>query len=150
MDKTALFHKVLNLITSMHQVTHELTKEVKSKALSVTPVQYSILEFIAVRQPVTLSEICDCLDLSMPNASRELRKLNEKDLSEKVVAVDDKRKHIIRLSEKGQTMMNAAFQGIEARFLERIQHVSEDDLAQIDFALDVLQSKVFFPSKPLQ
>jgi DNA-binding MarR family transcriptional regulator len=150
MDKTALFQKVINLTTSMHQVTHELTKEVKSKAFSVTPVQYRIMEFIAVGQPVTLSEICDCLDLSMPNASRELRKLKEKDLCEKVVAVDDKRKHIIRLSEKGQNMMNAAFQGIEARFLERIQHVSEEDLAQIDFALDVLQSKVFYPAKPPQ
>ncbi|MNG39435.1 hypothetical protein D3C84_1275160 [compost metagenome] len=71
-------------------------------------------------------------------------------MCEKVVAIDDKRKHIIRLSEKGQTMMNAAFQGIEARFLERIQHVSEEDLAQIDFALDVLQSKVFYSAKSPQ
>jgi DNA-binding MarR family transcriptional regulator len=147
MDKTALFQKVINLTTSMHQVTHELTKEVKS-TFSVTPVQYTILELITVRQPLTLSEICDCLDLSMPNASRELRKLTEHDLCEKVVAVDDKRKHFIRLSEKGQAMMNAAFQGIEARFLERIQDVSEEDLAQIEVAIEVLQNKVFNTTKP--
>jgi DNA-binding MarR family transcriptional regulator len=84
----------------------------------------------------------------MPNASRELRKLKEKDLCEKVVTIDDKRKHIIRLSKKGQTMMNAAFQGIEARFLERIQHLSEDDLAQIYFSIDGVtkQNVLFFKS----
>jgi hypothetical protein len=55
LDKKALFHKFVAFTTSVHQVTHEITKDVKSDA--ITPVQHSILEYIAVSQPVTLVKL---------------------------------------------------------------------------------------------
>lgn len=39
--------------------------------------------------------------------------------------------------------MNDAFACVEARFQQLIQNVSEEDLAEIHHALNVLQSKVF-------
>lgn len=128
--------------TAVHQVTHEMTKDVKLDA--ITPVQYKILEYIAVSQPVTLSEISDCMHMSMPNTSRELRKLSEKQLCEKIADDEDRRKQFIRLSPIGEAMMNEAFQGIGSRFAKRIEHISEDELKEIEHALDLLQRKVFY------
>lgn len=142
MDKEQLFRKFVAFTTSVHEVTHELTKDIKPE--DITPVQYSILEYIAVSQPVTLSQISDCKHISMPNTSRELKKLMEKQLCEKFEVAEDRRKQLIRLSEAGQAMMDRAFCQIGDRFLERIKDVSDEELADIERALDILHTKVFY------
>lgn len=50
---------------------------------------------------------------------------------------------MIRLSDAGQAMMNEAFERIGERFLNRIKEVPPKELAEINHALDILQSKVF-------
>ncbi|MEH7117315.1 winged helix DNA-binding protein [Neobacillus vireti] len=72
------------------------------------------------------SEINDCLNMSMPNTSRELRKLMEKGLIEKITDTEDRRKQHIQLTNKGKNMMNEAFTSIESRFLTRIQYASQE------------------------
>ncbi|NHC42845.1 MarR family transcriptional regulator [Bacillus sp. MM2020_1] len=143
MDKKALFYKLVQFTTSVHRVTYELTKDAKSD--SISQVQYNILEYIAVSQPVTPSEISDCQHLSMPNTSRELRKLSERGLIEKINDTEDRRKQYIRLSSEGEIMMKEAFATIESRFLDRIQNASKEDLEEIEQAIDTLQKKLFHP-----
>ncbi|GAB6991066.1 MarR family winged helix-turn-helix transcriptional regulator [Paenibacillus pini] len=142
MDKNVMFHKFVTFTAAVHQITNEMTKEVKLEG--ITPVQYKILEYIAVSQPITLSEISDCMHMSMPNTSRELRKLSEKKLCEKMTDEDDRRKQSIRLSEEGQAMMNEVFKHMESQFIERIAQVSEQELQEIEHALELLQRKVFY------
>lgn len=142
LDKKAFFHKIITFTTSVHSVTHEFTK--KAKPEEVTPVQFSILEYIAVSQPVTPSQISDCQHMSLPNTSRELKKLIEKHLIEKWDNTEDRRKQLIRLSKDGERMMNEAFISIENDFFKRIQDHSKDDLEAIERALEILQTKLFF------
>ncbi|MEK4513453.1 MarR family transcriptional regulator [Paenibacillus anaericanus] len=142
MDKNYIFQKFVAFTAAVHQVTSEITKDVKSEA--ITPVQYKILEYIAVSQPVTISEISECMLMSMPNTSRELRKLNEKQLCEKITDNEDRRKQFIRLSEKGEDMMNEVFAHVKSRFDERIKDISEKELKEIEQALDLLHRKVFY------
>ncbi|MEH7108118.1 MULTISPECIES: MarR family winged helix-turn-helix transcriptional regulator [Bacillaceae] len=142
MNQNALFHKLIAFTTSVHRVTHELTKDARQD--SITPIQYNILEYIFVSQPVTPSEINDCQNMSMPNTSRELKKLTEKKLIEKVNDDEDRRKQYVRLSKEGETLMKEAFATIQSRFQERIQHASKADLEEIERAIDTLQTKLFF------
>ncbi|MFJ8262792.1 MarR family winged helix-turn-helix transcriptional regulator [Rummeliibacillus sp. NPDC094406] len=143
MNKNALFNKVIAFTTSVHQVTHDLTHNIKSDSL--TTVQYKILEYLKVSQPVTLSEISDCQHISMPNTSREIKKLKEKNLIEKISNPEDRRKQSICLSREGEIMMNEAFATIESRFLNRIQNTTEKDIEEIEQALNILQNKLFHP-----
>ncbi|WP_379137412.1 MarR family winged helix-turn-helix transcriptional regulator [Paenibacillus sp. sgz500958] len=142
MDKNGLFHKFVAFTAAVHQVTNEMSKGVKSNTL--TPLQYKILEYIVFSQPVTLSEISDCMHMSMPNTSRELRKLSEKQLCEKIVDPTDRRKQGIRLSKAGEALMNESFQLIEVRFAQRMETVTEEEREEIERALDLLQKKVFY------
>ncbi|NIK79184.1 DNA-binding MarR family transcriptional regulator [Paenibacillus castaneae] len=146
MDKKAFFHKFVAFTTAVHQVTHDMTRDIKWD--SITPVQYRILEYVAVSQPVTLSEISECQHMSMPNTSRELKKLCDKNLCDKTTDAEDHRKQFISLSKDGQALMDEAFKRIEGRFQQRIQDASEEELEIIDRALDVLQSKVFYSDAP--
>ncbi|MNI58206.1 MarR family protein [compost metagenome] len=142
MDNNMLFQKIVAFTAAVHQITSDITKDVKSEAL--TPLQYKMLEYIAVSQPVTLSEISECLHMSMPNTSRELKKLTEKQLCAKVTDPADRRRQGITLSPAGEDMMNEAFQIIGGRFAERIAHVNGDERKEIEQALDLLQRKVFY------
>lgn len=142
MDKETLFKKWVSFTASVHQVTHELRQHAKSD--SITPVQYHILEYLMVSQPVTPSEISDCQHIPMPNTSRELKKLTEKNLIKRVNDPEDRRKQYIRLSKEGESMMNKTFATIESRFEKRLQHASKEEIEEMKHALDLLQKKLFY------
>jgi len=141
MDHGALFQKFVAFTSSVHEVTHELTRGVKSE--DVTPVQYKILEYMIFSQPVTPSEIAECVDLSLPNTSRELRKLTEKGLCEKATDDADRRRQLFRLSADGQTMMGRVFAQAQQGFEQRIAGLTEKELQELEGALELLQKKVF-------
>ncbi|MCK1987414.1 MarR family transcriptional regulator [Lysinibacillus fusiformis] len=141
MDKSSLFHQFVTFTANVHQVTHELTQNVT--VANITPLQYKILEYIKVSQPVTPTEISECQHMSLPNTSRELRKLQDQNLIEKWNDTEDRRKQYIRLSNEGEKMMEAAFACIEERFLQLIQHATQEDIKDIQHALSILEQKVF-------
>lgn len=137
-----LFQKFVAFTTAVHQVKHELTKDIRMDA--VTPQQYSILEYVTVSQPVTLSEISDCLHISMPNTSRELKKLGEKGLCAKMPDEHDRRKQVVRLTEQGSELMGGIFGQIRKRTGQRLGSLSAQELLEIERAMDLLQQKVFY------
>lgn len=141
LDKSSLFHQFVTFTASVHQVTHELTQNVT--VANITPLQYKILEYIKVSQPVTPTEISECQHMSLPNTSRELRKLQDQNLIEKWNDTEDRRKQYICLSIEGEKMMEAAFACIEERFLQLIQHATQEDIKDIQHALSILEQKVF-------
>ncbi|NDI34938.1 MarR family winged helix-turn-helix transcriptional regulator [Chengkuizengella sediminis] len=142
MDNQTLFNKLITFTSSVHRVTNELTKDAKPEL--ITQLQYDIIDFIAVNQPVTLSEISDCIRISMPNASRELRKLGEHHLIDKKSDVEDRRKQFIYLSKEGEMIIDKAYKQIEFNFNNRMNDASEMDLEEIELAIDILQRKLYF------
>lgn len=141
-DNDLLFQKFVAFTAAVHQVKHDLTKDIDMGTL--TPQQYNILEYITVSQPVTPSDISDCMHISMPNTSRELRKLMEKGLCEKMADEHDRRKQLIRLSETGAAMMSRIFRQVQGRTEQRLGGLSGQELKDIESALDLLQKKIFF------
>lgn len=141
MDKHALFRQFVVFTAAVHQITEELTQGVRSE--DITQAQYKILEYISIKQPLTLSEISSCMHMSLPNTSRELRKLTEKGLCQKITDSDDRRKQLFRLSETGEEMMGQAFQRIEERFAAHMVGIGDRELEEIGEALKLLQERVF-------
>ncbi|HIW31498.1 MAG TPA: MarR family transcriptional regulator, partial [Candidatus Paenibacillus intestinavium] len=120
----------------------DMAKDVKAD--HITPVQYKIMEYLAVSPPALLSDISDCMKMSMPNTSRELKKLTEQQLVQKRVDVSDRRKYYIHLTEQGTKMMDEAFAQIYTQFMARIKDLSNAELIEVETALHTLQSKVFY------
>lgn len=143
MDK--LFYRMVSFVTSVHRIQHILGRGIDLRGL--TPLQYGILEYIAVDQPVTLSGIRDCMGLSMPNASRELKKLTEMGLCLKTTDEVDRRKQHVTLSPEGEAGMGAIFAQMEQKMLEGLAQTSEEELNEIVAAMDTLQRLVFDEKK---
>ncbi len=141
MDKSALFYRMVTFVAAVHRIQVELGKDINLDGM--TPVQYSILEYIAVEQPVTLSGISECMGMSMPNASRELRKLAEMGLCRKYTDEVDRRKQHITLSSAGEERMKSIFTQMESRLMNRMDDISPSEMEAIVKAMDTLQSLVF-------
>ncbi len=144
MDKNQFFQAVINFIGNMHSSTHFLTKDARSN--KITPQQHSILEYIFFSKAVTTSQVADCLNISLPNASRELKKLFKLDLIERQSHVKDRRKTTISLSEPGQNLMLRTFERIQKNFWNQAGELSGDEMKSIISSMDVLEKKVFFPN----
>ncbi|WP_318503330.1 MarR family winged helix-turn-helix transcriptional regulator [Bacillus sp. T3] len=142
MVQKVFFEKFIAFSASVHRLTYELTKNCKSD--EITPIQYSMLEHLAVSEPMTLSEISECHHMSLPNTSREIKKLTLKNLIRKLDDKEDRRKQYITLSEDGVLMMKETFQCAEAHLLQRIKGLSAEELKDIQQAIDLLQKKIFY------
>lgn len=140
MSTNDLFQQFVAFIASVHQVSSEMTRDIPVGEL--TPAQYKIMEYLMVSQPVTLSEISECIHMSMPNTSRELRKLTDKGLCEKVTDPQDRRKQLIRLSDQGSTLMDEIFRTVKERFAQRTAALSGEEKVQVEQALTLLRQKI--------
>ncbi|WP_249928324.1 MarR family winged helix-turn-helix transcriptional regulator [Niallia circulans] len=142
LNEEQFFQKVITFTASVYQLKHALTNDLRPNDL--TPIQYSILEYVSINQPVILSEISNCLQISLPNTSRELKKLTEKNLIRKFTNERDRRKQYMSLSDEGKKVMNHVFVEIENKLKKRIDHLSAEELEEINTAMALLQGKVFF------
>lgn len=140
-SKDDLFRQMVSHIAASHQLHYDMTKGLPMD--DITPLQYELLEFLSVKQPVTLSEISECMGISMPNTSRELRKLKEKGLCGKHEDPEDRRKQYVRLSPVGEERMDIAFAHMKKLFLRQLEHVADVELVRISEALNVLSATIF-------
>lgn len=108
----------------------------------MTQRQYDIMEYIYFTKQATLSEISQCLYLSMPNASREVKKLSHNGYVTKVHSDEDKRMHFIVLSDKGIETMTKVMTLYESRAIERYGHI-EDKEALIQLVEETLSKLLF-------
>lgn len=140
-SKETLFDQLVRLITSSHEMHYEMTKDLPMH--DITPLQYEILELLSVKQPITLSQLSECKGISMPNTSREIKKLADKGLCEKIDDTEDRRKQYIRLSASGEARMAESMAHMKRLFMQRIEGVEGTELARISEAIGVLSATLF-------
>lgn len=142
MDERKFFQKFITFIASVHQLKHALTNDLRPTNL--TPIQYNILEYISINEPAIPSDISSCHQMSLPNTSRELKNLMEKNLINKFTDEKDRRKQYIVLSDEGKEVMNLVFHEVEQILKKRIDTLSGEQLQEIATAMELLQNKVFY------
>ena len=71
----------------------------------VTPIQYNILEYMYFSEESLLSSMAKCLYMSLPNTSREVKKLVGKGYIRREADLIDKRKHHLLLTDVGKALM---------------------------------------------
>ncbi|KDE31695.1 transcriptional regulator [Bacillus altitudinis 41KF2b] len=141
MKNPHFFKEFVTFASTFSELKHALTSKVKPANL--TTLQYLILEQLAVSERLTPSEIADCQHMSLPNVSRELKKLHEKQFIDREEDRDDKRKHVIMLSKKGRACMDKAFQQIESMLMDSLSSSDRNQMDDIVQALRLLNQTIF-------
>lgn len=140
-SRTAFFQQITSFIASVHNVHHDMKKTMQLHGL--TAQQYEIMEYLAIEQPLTPSRISECKGISLPNTSRELRKLIEKGLCEKYDDPTDRRKQYIRLSSAGEQYMANVFAHLQTELWKLLDGSDSEELERMSAAMALLQATVF-------
>ncbi|EMI12604.1 transcriptional family [Bacillus stratosphericus LAMA 585] len=141
MKNPHFFKEFVVFASTFSELKHAMMSKIKPSDL--TTLQYLILEQLAVSEPLTPSEIADCQHMSLPNVSRELKKLHEKQFIDRQEDKDDKRKHVIMLSKKGRECMDKAFQQIESMLMDSLSSSDRNQMDDIVQALRLLNQTIF-------
>lgn len=123
-----------------NKLSYELLDEIKPGG--ITPVQFTILQYLSDGKPVTLSQVSCCLGISVPNTSREVKKLFAKNLIQKNPDEQDKRVSYITLSPTGAELMNAAFARLKKNISVRYSHLQSGEIDDVIKALALISEKL--------
>jgi len=123
-----------------NKLSYELLEEIKPEG--ITSVQFTILQYLSDGQRITLSQISCCLGTSVPNTSREVKKLFEKSLIQKIPDEHDKRASLISLSPTGAELMNAAFTRLKKNIAVKYAHLESGEIDEVIMALALISEKL--------
>lgn len=88
--------------------------------LQLTPAQFSVLMLVDANPGRNQTEIASTLGILRPNFVAMLDELESRDLCVRVRSSNDRRSHILKLTEKGRAVLARARKLIEARHEARL------------------------------
>ncbi|WP_025689761.1 MarR family winged helix-turn-helix transcriptional regulator [Paenibacillus zanthoxyli] len=133
-------NKLRTFGTEFSKVTRHLLTATKPE--DVTLLQFEILHFLYTEDSVTFGQISACTGMSLPNTSREVKKLIEKKLVTKRADIKDKRVHFVELSPSGKELMTASSAKLERLISGQYAHLNPEDVSKVMQALDLLSEKL--------
>lgn len=133
---------LFNFFGETSRTIFEIQHGVRPEGLS--PLQYNILEYVYFKHQTTISEISKCHYLSMPNASREVRKLIEKGMLRKTTDSRDRRSQLISLDEAGEFLMTQVVGKMIEVANKRYKKIDADKEEDILRAMRLLGDHLFF------
>jgi len=123
-----------------NKLSYELLEEIQPEG--ITSVQFKILQYLSEGERITLSQISCCLGMSVPNTSREVKKLFAKSLIQKTPDKHDKRVSFITLSPTGAKLMNAAFARLKKNISVKYAHLESGEIDDVVKALALISEKL--------
>lgn len=133
---------MITLFGDVSKVLFELQNG--TKPVSITQVQFKILEYLYFNDCKDLSCISECMYLSMPNASREVKKLTEQKLLTKKQDSNDKRRYQIRLTNEGKELMDDVLNQLRIKANEKYGNLSQEDQKRLQTHMDVIIKELLF------
>lgn len=122
------------------QLSYELLEEIRPEG--ITPLQFKILQYLSRGESITLSQISCCLGMTVPNTSREVKKLSEKNLLQKSPDAQDRRVSFITLSPTGAELMMGTFAKLKKNISLRYAHLDSGEIEKVVKALGVISEKL--------
>ncbi|MES2602647.1 MAG: MarR family winged helix-turn-helix transcriptional regulator [Pseudomonadota bacterium] len=94
--------------------------------LQLTPAQFSVLMLVETNPGRNQTEIASTLGILRPNFVALLDELESRDLCLRSRSSNDRRSHILRLTDKGRAVLSRARKLIEARHEARLKELLGD------------------------
>lgn len=105
----------------------------------LTPTMLSALAAIEAHGPVTLGELAAAEQVRPPTVTRVVGALDEQGLIVRTTDPDDRRVTRVELTEAGQALLAEARGRRDAELARLLAELSDDELAQLEDALPILQ-----------
>lgn len=126
----------LNLLVTVSRATASVNAVFRRGGL--TEQQYNVLRILRGRYPESVN-LCDIQERMIDknsNATRLVEKLRQKDLAERHICPDNRRKVDIRITEKGMKLLSELDPELEEKIGQLFQNLDEKEIRQLDDLLE--------------
>lgn len=141
MDKEDLFNRTTGLILNVHELETALTKDLDIK--NVTSLQLNILKILYLSNSKNLSDLSSCLNINLPNCSREIKKLTINGYVTKRSSDNDKRITEITLTELGRDMVYNILNKMKESYFKNKSDLSDEMVEECIKSINTLQKYLF-------
>ena len=127
------------LLRVMPRVMQAVRTEMRaSRTIPLSVPQFRALYFIGRREDPSLSDVAAFVGVALPTMSRLVNGLVERKLVARCGHADDRRRLTLRLTERGQGMVQAAHAFTEASLAARLSPFRDAELSVILRAMELL------------
>lgn len=98
---------------------------------ALSPGQYAILEVLRCNQPVIQGQVAKALRIKPAHMTKVIRKLECLDWVAREVPENNRRTVVLRLTEKGSTVLAAAQTRMQERSLDMLEDTERNELKRL-------------------
>ncbi len=130
---------LLTLASDVRLACQHVSRRVRyDNCHEIPPHQFSVLAKLA-QGPTTPGELAKIEEVSAPSMTRTVNGLVEQGLVARSADPDDGRRQHLELTDAGHEMVRRTRASRDDWMVQRLQHLSPDDLATLRAATDILQ-----------
>lgn len=130
---------LLTLASDVRLACQHVSRRVRyDNCHEIPPHQFSVLAKLA-QGPKTPGELAKIEEVSAPSMTRTVNGLVEQGLVARSADPDDGRRQHLELTDAGHEMVRRTRASRDDWMVQRLQHLSPDDLATLRAATDILQ-----------
>jgi len=131
---------LVNIMFTSGWITSQMNSLLKPFNISMQ--QFNLLRILrgASPEPVSIKVLGVRMIDKNSNASRLVEKLRKKELVERTLSSEDRRKVNVIITKKGVKVLSEASDVIETKMLDQMKLISENQAKQLNSALDQLRS----------
>lgn len=141
MTKDDLFNRTAFFITKIHDLEAGLRGIGGDE--EVTSLQFDLLQILYYSGPKNLSGLSHCMNINLPNSSREVKKLTTLGFIQKESPPDDKRKTELSLTQKGTRKVEGFMREMKTSFFDTNKDWSPERIKRCIDAMDILEQELF-------
>jgi DNA-binding MarR family transcriptional regulator len=133
------------LMDTTPQIVQSIRVEMRrGRGSELSVPQFRTLRFIQVHADSTLSNIAEHLGLTLPSVSKLVDGLVKQELVIRHESASDRRCLSLALTAAGESIVNSARAGAQARLVEKLSCLSPDELDVIRQGMELLRP-LFMP-----
>jgi len=140
----AIKHELIASIKSFYAIFQKEVLDMipANNRSGLSPLLYRIIHEIHLTDSINLAELSNRLSVSVPNASRDVRKLTEQGYLQKVRDEKDKRITHLSLTDKGNALVQESLRNMNEIFFKQLDQFQPTDVEHLIKNLN--ESEQFF------
>jgi len=141
MTKDDVFRRTAAFISSIHTLEASLEHLITDEEFS--SLQLNLMRILYFSSPRSLSSLSACVNMNLPNTSREIRRLTEAGVVCKSVSSRDKRITELSLTESGKKKVEEGLEVMKNCLFSSSGEWTEDRMMKYLESLSVIESELF-------
>lgn len=138
--KDELFIRTGGFISKIYELEAKLDRQMGDR--EVTTLQLNLLKILYFDSSRNLSSLSKCLNINLPNCSREVKKLTTQGFVSKVTSTEDKRQTTISLTEKGRIKVETLLQHMKNTFFAHNEDWTDEKIQRCLDSIDQLEREL--------